>query len=275
MSTTRFAVLALVAACSSKKSAAPPAAPCLPGEISSTGAGIAAVDGVTAHACWGDRCLTLDRDGNANSAADLATTEAARAKATSAVSASVRIVAGVVKACANAGAGPCVQIPLPVGWTSAPLAASASLKRLSAFLVDHVETWDLKTAELVNRLPALPGVTEAHYVGDGRVLARVSPRSAWLLRDVLSGETVTVGEPGWNLTVIDAKSAVVFDAGKLAVVNAAGMTAGTTFTLPGRVAMATAWFDRILVVLDHPAGTAQIDPATGTIYTGPALPLCQ
>ena len=84
-----------------------------------------------------------------------------------------------------------------------------------------------------------------------------------------------VGEPGWNLTVIDAKTAVVFHEAKLLVVNAAGMTTGASFTLPGRVSMATAWFDRIFVVLDHPAGTAQIDPATGTIYTGPALPICK
>jgi hypothetical protein len=280
MSTARFTVLALVAACSSKKSAPPPAAPCLPGEISSTGTGIAAVDGITAHACWGDRCLTLDREGTATGPADHDATEAARRAAESSMFAQVTTSATAVKACANGGTGKCVEIPLPGSWTfaspsSPAIAASASLKRLSALLVDRIETWDLKTKQLLASFPSRAIATEAHYIGDGRLVARGSADSGWLLRDVLSGETIGVGAPGWNLAVIDAKSAVVFHDAKLSVVNAAGMSMGPSFTLPGRVAMATAWFDRILVVLDHPAGTAQIDPGTGTLYSGPALPICK
>jgi hypothetical protein len=278
MSTTRCALLILVAACSSKKQAEPaPAAPCLPGEISSTGTGIAAVDGITARACWGDRCLTLDRDGKVTGPADHATTASARRAAEDALVAMVTLIdASAVSVCDASGR--CVTMPVPETWigpsTSRVLVASASRKRLSAFLADRMETWEPKTATKITSSPLAEPVTEARYVGDSRILTR-RDGSAWMLRDLLADRVLVVGKPGWNLTVVDAKTAVVFEGAQLAVVNAVAMDAGTTFTLPGRVAMATAWFDRILVVLDHPAGTAQIDPATGTIYAGPALPICK
>lgn len=279
MSTARFAALALVAACSSKKSAPPPAAPCLPGEISSTGAGIAAVDGITAYACWGRSCLTLDRDGNATGSADYLRTEALSDAAAFGLIAQISVTsANVVTVCDQGGHGRCVEMHAPATWigpsVTPVLAASASHKRLTAFLADSMETWDPKTATKLSTFPTTGPVTVAVYIGDNRVISR-GDGIAWTLHDTVSGQAVPVGEPGWHLTVIDAKTAVVFHGAKLTVVNAAGMSAGASFTLPGRVSMATAWFDRILVVLEHPASTAQIDPATGTIYTGPALPLCQ
>lgn len=279
MSTTRFALL-LVAACSSKKSAPVPALPCLPGEISSTGTGIAAVEGITAHACWGERCLTLDREGKATGPADHDATESARRAAADALVAEVSLSdANVITVCDRGGHGRCVEMPVPSTWTgpslSPTLAASASHKRLTAFLVDRMETWEPKTKTLLASFPTTGSILEAHFVGDARVLSRTAAGDAWMLHDTLSGQSMPVGEPGWDLTVIDAKTAVVVHDARLAVVNAAGMAAGASFNLPGHVAMATAWFDRILVVLDHPAGTAQIDPATGTIYAGPALPTCK
>jgi hypothetical protein len=278
MSTTRFAIFALAAACSSKKSAPPPAAPCLPGEISSAGNGIAAVDGITAHACWGERCLTLDRDGKATGLADPSATQAAHRATDDAMTTDVRRGDDArVTVCNRVGTGTCVELAVPptLAAESRAVAASTSLKRLTVFFKDRLDTWDLKTKAVISSFPTTLDVLDARYVGDTRVLARGAGNDPWVLHDLVGGTTLTVGEPDRDLTVIDAKTAVVFHDARLTVINAAGMSIGASFTMPGRVAMATAWFDRILVVLDHPAGTAQIDPATGTLYSGPALPLCK
>ncbi len=278
MSTGRHALFALLVACSSKTQAPAPSAPCLPGEISSTGTGIAAVDGISAHVCWGERCLTLDRDGKATGAADHPATEVARHAAADALTTDVRLGdTAVVTVCNRGGRGTCVELPVPatLATESRATAASASLKRLAVFFKDRVDTWDLKAKAVVASYPTTAEVREAHFVGDTRLLARGSGGEAWVLHDLVAGATVTVGEPGWDTSVIDGTTAVVFHGSQIAVVSAVAMSAGRPFTLPGRVAMATAWFDRVLVVLDHPAGTAQIDPSTGSIYAGPALPICK
>ncbi len=256
MSTTRWAVLAVLVACSSKKSATPPAATCLPGEISSTGAGIASVDGVIAHACWGDRCLTLNRDGKATGPAEVAATEAGRRAAADALRPSAAVPAS-----------------LEAGLRTS--ATSPSSKRLTVFYADKVVSWDLTAKAVVASYPTTVEAAEAQHLGDTHVMFRGAGGQAWTLLDLVTGVTTTAGEPGWDLTVIDAASAAVFKGNKLAVVDGKTMTVTTPFTMPGRVAMATAWFDRILVVLDHPAATAQIDPKTGSLYAGPALPICK
>lgn len=257
MSTTRWTLLLLVGACSSKKSAAPVAEACLPGEISSTAPGIAAVDGVTAWACWGDRCLTLDRDGKATGPADRAKTEAARRAALAEIS------------------PPAPPVPGPLTKDARLTATSATGKRISVFSEGRVDVWDPKTSAVIASFP-LPGVPqEARHVGDTHVMFRAAASAPWTLLDLVAGTSITVGEPGWDLQVTDAASAAVFHGDKLVSVDASRMAASSSFTLPGRVAMATAWFERILVVLDHPAGTAQIDPKTGSFYAGAPLPICR
>jgi len=231
MSTTRAALLVLVAACSSKKSAPPPDAPCLPGEIFSSGTGTATIDGLTAYACWGERCLTLDREGTA--------------------------------------IGVAVRPDRPV----AP--RIPTLKNVAVFSPDGVDVRDAKTQTVVASFPTAVAAQETHQISDTRVLFRGAGKEPWTLLDLVSGASIAVGEADSELQVIAETTAVVWKGNKLIAVNAARMAATTPFTVPGRVAMTTAWFDRIFLVLDHPAGTAQIDPATGTYYSGPALPICK
>lgn len=282
MSTTRRTLLLVgavaVAACSSKKGAPLPAEPCLPGEISSSAPGIASVDGVTAHACWGERCLTLDRDGKATGPADRATTEVAQRAAAAAVRTSVSLQdPAKLVACNDDGKGTCIEMPSPAGMATGhyPTAASPSLKRLTVFFADRVEAWDPKAKSVVATFPMAFEALRAEHVGDTHVMVTGAGGGPWTLMDLVAGTSATVGEPGWDLRVIDATTAVVFKDDKLVAINVAKMAPTSTFILPGRVAMATGWFDRVFVVLDHPAGTAQIDPATGTIYTAPALPICK
>lgn len=278
MSTTRCALLVLVAACSSKKPPPAPEAPCLPGEISSTAPGISSIDGVTARACWGTHCLTLDRDGRATGPADLAITESGRRAAAVALATEVTLrVVGEITACNNGGRGTCVVIHVPEAVTSGPhaTAASPSLKRVSVFSPERVDVWDPKAGAVVATFPTTGEAKRAEAIGDTRVIYRGADEEPWTLLDLVGGASLVVGEPGWDLQVIDATTAAVFRGDKLIAIDAARMAASSAFTLPGRIAQATAWFDRIFVVLDHPAGTAQIDPKTGSFYAGPPLPICR
>lgn len=257
MSTTRCALLLLAVACSSKNSGPPPAEPCLPGEISSSAPGIASIDGVTAHACWGERCLTLDREGKATGLADRATTETAARAATAEIS----------------PAPP--PVPVPLQKEARLAATSPSGKRQTVFSPSRVDVWDPKAQAVIASHPTSVAASQAHQVGDTHVMFRGAAGSPWTLLDLVAGTSITVGEPGWDLRVIDATTAAVFRGDKLISVDAARMAATTPFTLPGHVAMVTAWFDRVFVVLDHPAGTAQIDPKSGSFYAGAALPTCK
>jgi hypothetical protein len=122
--------------------------------------------------------------------------------------------------------------------------------------------------------PPIPQVQQDRQVGTARVVAR-DPAGQWTLKHAETGASLPVGAPGDRLDVVDPASVVAYQGTKLQVADPADMKIVGTYTMPGTVAAVLPWFDRVFVVLEKPAGTMQIDPATATVYTGPALPICR
>jgi hypothetical protein len=117
-----------------------------------------------------------------------------------------------------------------------------------------------------------PQVQQDRQVAGGRV-AVVDPAGQWTLKNTETGATVAVGNPRDRLDLVESW-VVAYQGGALQIADPVALRVIGKFTLAGRIAAVMPWFDRIFVVLDHPAGTAQIDPATATIYAGPPLPRC-
>lgn len=249
--------------------------PCLTPTVAAQATGFGRVDGIHATVCFGGKCLLLDRNGSSlGDALDVeAETEAWR-KAREVASVNVTVEGQVATACVGAHRT-CASVTL----AAVPLvtAASATLKRLTAFDHDFIDTFDLKTGELLWHLPATEvtrAAKDARYVGDTRVLVLVD-QAQWELLDITSGALTEAGERGAQVVPTHETIVAAFAAQRLSVIDADRMKPAAKFTLPGVVADAMPWFDRIFVVLDHPAGTAQIDPKTATVYAGPPLPLCR
>ncbi len=119
-----------------------------------------------------------------------------------------------------------------------------------------------------------PQVQQDRQVGTGRVVAR-DPSGQWTLRNTETGQSIPVGSPGDRLDVIEPGAVVAYQGTKVQVADPVALKRAGTFTMPGTVAMVLPWFDRVFVVLEKPAGTMQIDPATATVYAGAPLPVCR
>jgi hypothetical protein len=120
--------------------------------------------------------------------------------------------------------------------------------------------------------PLPPQVQQDRQVGGDRDALR-DQAGQWTLKNTTTAQTVTVGRPRDRLDVVDT-AVVAYQGSTIEVADPAALRVVGRFTLPGRIAAVMPWFDRIFVVLDHPAGTAQIDPKTATVYAGPPLRPC-
>lgn len=122
--------------------------------------------------------------------------------------------------------------------------------------------------------PPPPQVQQDRQVGKGAEVRR-DPGGQWTLGDPAKGTKVPVGTPGMTLDVFDPAFVVAYQGTRLHLADAAQLRETGDFTLMAPIAAIVPWFDRLLIVLEKPAGTAQLDPATATLYQGPELPRCR
>ena len=118
-----------------------------------------------------------------------------------------------------------------------------------------------------------PQVQQDRQVGADRVAAR-DPSGQWSLKNTETGAVIPVGKPGDRLDVAET-AVVAYQGNTLHLANPVTLQVTGTYTMPGTVVMVSPWFDRVLVVLEKPVGTMQLDPATATVYSGPPLPVCR
>lgn len=122
--------------------------------------------------------------------------------------------------------------------------------------------------------PPPPQVQQDRQVGTGAEVRR-DPGGQWTLEAPAKGTKVPVGTPGMTLDVFDPTFVVAYQGKRLHLANTALLKETGDFTLMAPIAAVVPWFDRLLIVLEKPAGTAQLDPATATLYQGPELPRCR
>ena len=118
-----------------------------------------------------------------------------------------------------------------------------------------------------------PQVQQDQYIGTK--VARRDPGGQWTLEDPEKGTKIPLGEPGMRLEVFPPGVVIVFQGKRLYLADAAAMKATGDFTLTATIAAVVPWFERLLIILEKPAGTAQLDPASATLYQGRELPRCR
>ena len=120
-----------------------------------------------------------------------------------------------------------------------------------------------------------PTQTQQDRQVGNKAWARRDPHAQWTLEDVATGAKTLIGGPGMTLEFFEPSWVVTYRDNKLHLVDAVKEKELADFTLTGKIAAIVPWFERLLLILDKPAGTAQLDPASATLYQGPELPRCQ
>ncbi|MBL9013470.1 MAG: hypothetical protein JNL83_04790 [Myxococcales bacterium] len=120
---------------------------------------------------------------------------------------------------------------------------------------------------------APPQVQQDQYIG--KTVARRDPGGQWSLEDPATGAKVPVGAPGMRLEVYPPGVVITYQGKKLHLADAKARKETGDFTLGSPIAGIVPLYDRLLIVLEKPAGTAQLDPASATLYQGPELPRCR
>ena len=121
--------------------------------------------------------------------------------------------------------------------------------------------------------PPPPQVQQDQYIG--KHVARRDPGGQWTLEDPEKGTKVPVGTPGMRLEVYPPAVVIAYQGKRLHLADAAALKETGDYTMPSNIAAIVPWFDRLLVVLEKPAGTAQLEPASATLYQGAELPRCR
>jgi hypothetical protein len=121
--------------------------------------------------------------------------------------------------------------------------------------------------------PAPPQVQQDQYIG--KTVARRDPGGQWSLEDPETGTKVPVGAPGMRLEVYPPAVVIAYQGKRLHLADAAARKELADYTLHAPIAGIVPLYDRLVIVLEKPAGTAQLDPASATLYQGPALPRCR
>ena len=121
--------------------------------------------------------------------------------------------------------------------------------------------------------PPPPQVQQDQYIG--KHVARRDPGGQWTLEDPEKGTKVPVGTPGMRLEVFPPAVVIAWKGTRLHLADAVALKETADYTLPSNIAALVPWFDRVVVVLEKPAGTSQLDPASATLYQGAELPRCR
>jgi len=123
--------------------------------------------------------------------------------------------------------------------------------------------------------PVVPPVQVQQDQYIGTKVARRDPGGQWTLEDPEKGTKIPLGTPGMRLEVFPPAVVIAFQGKRLHLADAATLVELGDFTLTSPIAAIVPWFDRLLIIVEKPAGTAQLDPATATLYQGPELPRCR
>lgn len=183
------------------------------------------------------------------------------------------------------GCGSSKKEPAPTGGSCLPPATADTGAGLA--VVDGVKAtacWggiclDLDREGKVIGPAAMPSLPPPQVQQDRQVgkhaEARRDPGGQWTLEDRVKGVKIPVGTPGMKLEVFEPAVVVAYQGKRLHLADATTLKETADYTLVAPIAAVVPWFDRLLIVLEKPAGTAQLEPASATLYQGPELPRCR